>query len=89
MFAVPAIDFVVHNSLFLVAHFHNVIIGGVVFGAFAGYTYWFPKLTGIKLHEGLGKASVWMDSWVFLAVYAVIFTRIYGRSTTYGSFDQA
>lgn len=60
MLAVPAIDFVVHNSLFLVAHFHNVIIGGVVFGAFAGYTYWFPKLTGIKLHEGLGKASVWM-----------------------------
>src|ERR1700687_5386610 len=43
LLAVPPADFVLHNSLFLVAHFHNVIIGGVLFGAFAGYTYWFPK----------------------------------------------
>jgi cytochrome o ubiquinol oxidase subunit 1 len=48
-----------HNSLFLVAHFHNVIIGGVLFGAFAGYTYWFPKAFGFKLHEGLGRAAFW------------------------------
>jgi cytochrome o ubiquinol oxidase subunit 1 len=48
-----------HNSLFLVAHFHNVIIGGVLFGAFAGYTYWFPKAFGFRLHEGLGKAAFW------------------------------
>ena len=60
MLSIPAIDYVVHNSLFLVAHFHNVIIGGVIFGAFAGFTYWFPKFTGIKLHEGFGKASVWL-----------------------------
>jgi cytochrome o ubiquinol oxidase subunit I len=45
--------------LFLVAHFHNVIIGGVLFGAFAGYTYWFPKAFGFKLHEGLGKSAFW------------------------------
>jgi len=59
LMAVPGIDFVVHNSLFLVAHFHNMIIGGVLFGAFAGYSYWFPKFTGFRLHEGLGKAAFW------------------------------
>ena len=57
--AVPPADFMVHNSLFLVAHFHNVIIGGVLFGMFAGYTYWFPKAFGFRLHEGLGKAAFW------------------------------
>jgi cytochrome o ubiquinol oxidase subunit 1 len=59
LLAVPPADFVLHNSLFLVAHFHNVIIGGVLFGAFAGYTYWFPKAFGFKLHEGLGRAAFW------------------------------
>ncbi|MDB5410887.1 MAG: Cytochrome ubiquinol oxidase subunit [Rhodospirillales bacterium] len=59
LLAVPPADFVLHNSLFLVAHFHNVIIGGVLFGAFAGYNYWFPKAFGFRLHEGLGKASFW------------------------------
>ncbi len=59
LLAVPPVDFLVHNSLFLVAHFHNVIIGGVLFGAFAGYTYWFPKAFGFRLHEGLGKAAFW------------------------------
>jgi cytochrome o ubiquinol oxidase subunit 1 len=59
LLAVPPADFVLHNSLFLVAHFHNVIIGGVLFGAFAGYEYWFPKAFGFKLHEGLGHAAFW------------------------------
>jgi cytochrome o ubiquinol oxidase subunit I len=59
LLAVPPVDFVVHESLFQVAHFHNVIIGGVLFGAFAGYTYWFPKAFGFRLHEGLGKAAFW------------------------------
>jgi cytochrome o ubiquinol oxidase subunit I len=59
LLAVPPADFMVHNSLFLVAHFHNVIIGGVLFGAFAGYTYWFPKAFGFRLHDGLGKAAFW------------------------------
>jgi cytochrome o ubiquinol oxidase subunit 1 len=59
LLAVPPADFVLHNSLFLVAHFHNVIIGGVVFGAFAGYTYWFPKAFGFRLHDGWGKAAFW------------------------------
>ncbi|MGA2895419.1 MAG: cbb3-type cytochrome c oxidase subunit I, partial [Xanthobacteraceae bacterium] len=59
LLAVPPADFVLHNSLFLVAHFHNVIIGGVLFGAFAGYSFWFPKAFGFRLHEGLGKAAFW------------------------------
>ncbi|HEY1721607.1 MAG TPA: cytochrome o ubiquinol oxidase subunit I [Magnetospirillaceae bacterium] len=59
LLAVPPADFMLHNSLFLVAHFHNVIIGGVLFGAFAGYNFWFPKAFGFRLHEGLGKAAFW------------------------------
>jgi cytochrome o ubiquinol oxidase subunit 1 len=59
LLAVPPADFLLHNSLFLVAHFHNVIIGAVLFGAFAGYTYWFPKAFGFQLDEGLGKAAFW------------------------------
>jgi len=59
MMAVPPVDFMVHNSLFLIAHFHNVIIAGVVFAAFAGYTYWFPKAFGFCLDERWGKAAFW------------------------------
>jgi cytochrome o ubiquinol oxidase subunit 1 len=59
MLAVPPADFVLHNSLFLVAHFHNVIIGGVVFGMFAGIDYWFPKAFGFKLDRFWGKVSFW------------------------------
>src|SRR6201998_393665 len=59
LLAVPPVDFVVHNSAFLVAHFHNVIIGGVLFGVLAGITYWFPKAFGFTLDERLGHASFW------------------------------
>jgi cytochrome o ubiquinol oxidase subunit I len=59
LLAMPPADFVLHNSLFLVAHFHNVIIGGVLFGVFAGYTYWFPKAFGFRLDERLGKGAFW------------------------------
>ncbi|SDE86160.1 cytochrome o ubiquinol oxidase subunit I [Pseudomonas seleniipraecipitans] len=59
LLAVPGADFLLHNSLFLIAHFHNVIIGGAVFGYLAGITYWFPKAFGFRLHEGWGKASFW------------------------------
>ncbi|MES2755953.1 MAG: cbb3-type cytochrome c oxidase subunit I, partial [Pseudomonadota bacterium] len=62
LLAVPAADFVLHNSLFLIAHFHNVIIGGVVFGVFAGINYWFPKAFGYKLDQFWGKCSFWF--WV-------------------------
>lgn len=59
LLAVPPADFVLHNSLFLIAHFHNVIIGGVVFGLMAGITYWFPKAFGFKLDPFWGKMSFW------------------------------
>jgi len=59
LMSIPAIDFQVHNTLFLVAHFHNMIIGGVVFGYFAGITYWFPKIFGFKLNERLGRYAFW------------------------------
>ncbi|MEW6598721.1 MAG: cytochrome o ubiquinol oxidase subunit I [Pseudomonadota bacterium] len=59
LLAVPPADFVLHNSLFLVAHFHNAIIGGVVFGCFAGMAYWFPKAFGFKLDPFWGKMSFW------------------------------
>ncbi|PZO01728.1 MAG: cytochrome o ubiquinol oxidase subunit I [Hyphomicrobiales bacterium] len=62
LLAVPPADFVLHNSLFLVAHFHNVIIGGVLYGLFAGMIYWFPKAFGFRLHPLLGKFSFWF--WV-------------------------
>lgn len=62
MLAVPPADFVLHNSLFLIAHFHNVIIGGVVFGVFAGIAYWFPKAFGFKLDPFWGHLSFWF--WV-------------------------
>ncbi len=59
LLAVPPADFVLHNSLFLIAHFHNTIIGGVVFGLFAGIVYWFPKAFGFKLDPFWGKVSFW------------------------------
>lgn len=75
MMAVPAIDYQVHNSMFLVAHFHNTIIGGVVFGYLAALTYWFPKMFGFKLHDGLGRYSAyaWLIGFVlaFMPLYAL------------------
>ncbi|CAA2929710.1 cytochrome o ubiquinol oxidase subunit I [Arsenophonus endosymbiont of Bemisia tabaci] len=59
LLAVPGANFVLHNSLFLIAHFHNVIIGGVVFGCFAGMTYWFPKAFGFTLNEKWGVRAFW------------------------------
>ncbi|RZN35373.1 cytochrome o ubiquinol oxidase subunit I [Bradyrhizobium sp. Leo121] len=85
--AVPPADFLLHNSLFLVAHFHNVIIGGVLFGAFAGYAYWFPKAFGFRLHEGLGKAAFWC--WLigfyvaFMPLYALGFLGMTRRMQHY------
>ena len=73
MLAVPPADFVLHNSLFLIAHFHNVIIGGVVFGVFAAINYWFPKAFGFKLDEFWGKVSFWC----WLVGFWVAFTPLY------------
>ena len=73
LLAVPPVDFQLHNSAFLVAHFHNVIIGGVVFGAFAGYQYWFPKVFGFTLDERWGKAGFWC----WLIGFYLAFTPLY------------
>ncbi|RYF14185.1 MAG: cytochrome o ubiquinol oxidase subunit I [Comamonadaceae bacterium] len=73
LLAVPAADFVLHNSLFLIAHFHNVIIGGVVFGIFAGINYWFPKAFGYKLDDFWGRVSFWF----WLVGFWVAFTPLY------------
>jgi cytochrome o ubiquinol oxidase subunit 1 len=73
MLAIPPADFVLHNSLFLIAHFHNVIIGGVVFGVFAAINFWFPKAFGFKLDEFWGKVSFWF--WV--VGFWVAFTPLY------------
>ena len=87
LLAIPPADFVLHNSLFLVAHFHNVIIGGVLFGAFAGYTYWFPKAFGFRLHEGWGKAAFWL--WIvgfyvaFMPLYVLGFLGMTRRMQHY------
>ena len=73
MLAIPPADFVLHNSLFLVAHFHNVIIGGVVFGLFAAIDYWFPKAFGFKLDPFWGRIHFW--GWVI--GYWVAWTPMY------------
>ena len=73
LLAVPPADFVLHNSLFLVAHFHNVIIGGVVFGLLAGVNYWFPKAFGYRLDPFWGKVSFWC----WLVGFWVVFSPIY------------
>lgn len=87
MLANPTITYQVHNTLFLVAHFHNVIIPGVVFGLFAGYHYWFPKAFGFRLHEGWGKATAlfWIFgfSFTFFPLYVAGFMGMPRRSASY------
>ncbi|WP_426107645.1 cytochrome o ubiquinol oxidase subunit I [Massilia sp. TSP1-1-2] len=88
LLAVPAADFVLHNSLFLIAHFHNVIIGGVVFGVFAGINYWFPKAFGYKLDEFWGKCSFWF--WVigfYLAFMPLYVLGLMGVTRRVSHFD--
>jgi cytochrome o ubiquinol oxidase subunit 1 len=89
LLAVPPADFVLHNSLFLVAHFHNVIIGGVLFGALAGTSYWFPKAFGFKLDERLGKAAFWF--WLvgfYLAFMPLYVLGLMGMTRRMQHYDQ-
>lgn len=88
LLAVPAADFVLHNSLFLVAHFHNVIIGGLLFGLFAGINYWFPKAFGFKLDAFWGKVSFWF--WVggfYVAFMPVYLLGLMGVTRRMSHFD--
>lgn len=75
LLSIPGVNFQLHNSLFVIAHFHNMIIGGVLFGFFAGFVYWFPKMFGFTLNERLGRYAFW--SWIvgfllaFIPLYAL------------------
>jgi cytochrome o ubiquinol oxidase subunit 1 len=73
LLAIPPADFITHNSMFLVAHFHNVIVGGVVFGLLAGLEFWFPKAFGFSLHRGWGKAAFWFAFIGFWVTFAPIY----------------
>ncbi|MFO6446052.1 cbb3-type cytochrome c oxidase subunit I [Erythrobacter sp. NE805] len=73
LLAVPAADFILHNSMFLVAHFHNVIVSGTVFGAIAGYTFWFPKAFGFTLDERWGKRAFWLSLAGFIIVFGALY----------------
>ena len=74
LLSIPPVDFQVHNSLFLIAHFHSMILPGVVFGFFAGFTYWFPKFTGFTLNETLGRCACWCWIIGFLLAFMPLYT---------------
>ncbi|NYH98661.1 cytochrome o ubiquinol oxidase subunit I [Cupriavidus plantarum] len=91
LLAVPGADFVLHNSLFLIAHFHNVIIGGVLFGCLAAISFWFPKVFGFTLNERWGKISFWC--WMvgfylaFMPLYVLGFKGMTRRMNHYANVD--
>jgi cytochrome o ubiquinol oxidase subunit 1 len=90
MLAVPGIDYQVHNSLFLVAHFHTMIISGVVFGFFAGLNYWFPKIFGFTLHDGLGKLAAWLWGSGFVLAFGPLFVLgLMGATRRLNHYDDA
>jgi cytochrome o ubiquinol oxidase subunit 1 len=73
LLAVPPADFLLHNSMFLVAHFHHVIVGGVVFALLTGLAYWWPKAFGFRLHEGWGKATFWFSLTGFYVTFMPLY----------------
>ncbi|EIE50212.1 cytochrome o ubiquinol oxidase subunit I [Salipiger aestuarii] len=87
MLAIPPVDFQLHNTLFLIAHFHNVIIGGVVFAIYAGVVYWWPKAFGFKLNETWGRRAFW--GWfigfyvAFMPLYALGLMGVTRRMNSY------
>jgi cytochrome o ubiquinol oxidase subunit 1 len=88
LLAVPPLNYQVHNSLFLVAHFHTMAIGGALFGLFAGVSYWFPKITGFKLNETLGKYSFW--AWIigfYLSFVPLYILGFMGATRRLDSYD--
>jgi cytochrome o ubiquinol oxidase subunit I len=88
LLAVPPADFQLHNSLFLVAHFHTMVIGGVLFGIFAGINYWFPKIAGFRLNERIGKNAFWF--WIvgfFMAFVPMYVLGIMGATRRLDHYD--
>lgn len=88
LLATPPADFQLHNSLFLVAHFHTMIISGALFGMFAGLAYWFPKVFGFRLHEGLGRLAFicWFGGFV-LAFVPLYFLGLMGATRRLDHYD--
>lgn len=88
LLATPPADFQLHNSLFLVAHFHTMIISGVLFGMFAGLAYWFPKVFGFRLHEGLGRLAFvcWFTGFV-VAFVPLYFLGLMGATRRLDHYD--
>lgn len=74
LLSAPPVDYQVHNSLFLIAHFHGMVIGGVLFGFFAGFTYWFPKFTGFFLDEKWNRCAFWCWFGGFLLAFMPLYT---------------
>ncbi|MBS0627366.1 MAG: cbb3-type cytochrome c oxidase subunit I, partial [Verrucomicrobia bacterium] len=74
LLSIPPVDFQIHNSLFLIAHFHSMILPGVVFGFFAAFAYWFPKFTGFKLNETLGRCACWCWIIGFMLAFMPLYT---------------
>jgi cytochrome o ubiquinol oxidase subunit 1 len=90
LLAIPPVDFQLHNSLFLVAHFHSTVIGGVLFGIFAGLNYWFPKFAGFRLNERLGRYAVW--TWIigfFVAFTPIYILGLMGATRRLDTYDPA
>jgi cytochrome o ubiquinol oxidase subunit 1 len=88
LLAMPPVDFQIHNSLFLVAHFHSTAIGGVLFGIFAGFSYWFPKMFGFRLNERIGRYAVW--TWIvgFFVSFAPMYALgLMGASRRLDTYD--
>ena len=88
LLAIPPVDFQLHNSLFLVAHFHSTVIGGVLFGIFAGLNYWFPKFAGFKLNERIGRYAVW--TWIvgfFVAFVPLYILGLMGATRRLDRYD--
>jgi cytochrome o ubiquinol oxidase subunit 1 len=90
LLAVPPADFLLHNSMFLIAHFHHVIVSGVIFGVFAALTYWWPKAFGFRLHEGWGKAAFWFALAGFYVTFVPLYvTGIMGMTRRLQHYDVA
>ncbi len=88
LMSIPAADFQTHNSLFLIAHFHSMVIGGVLFGLFAGLSYWFPKFIGFKLNEKLGRYAFWC--WIvgfFIAFIPLYFIGLMGATRRLNHYE--
>lgn len=88
LLAIPPVDFQLHNSLFLVAHFHSNAVGGVLFGIFCGFTYWFPKMLGFRLNERIGRYAVWCWIVGFFVAFAPLYTLgLMGATRRLDSYD--